>query len=85
MHANHGGELQEGYGVTENCKTRENSIFLRKGKTVILVKNPKFFYISDDETDFIVEIVLRNLATTSNFIEFLDNRNFMFFEVSGVG
>ena len=27
----------------EECKTRENSIFLRKGKTVILVKNPKFF------------------------------------------
>ena len=26
----------------EECKTRENSIFLRKGKTVILVKNPKF-------------------------------------------
>ena len=27
----------------EECKTRENSIFLRKGKTIILVKNPKFF------------------------------------------
>ena len=27
----------------EECKTREISIFLRKCKTVILVKNPKFF------------------------------------------
>ena len=42
MHPNHGGEVQEGYGVTKNCKTRENSIFLRKGKTVILVNNPNF-------------------------------------------
>ena len=25
------------------CKTRENSNFLRKGKTVISVKNPEFF------------------------------------------
>ena len=27
----------------EECKTRENSHFLRKGKIVISVKNPKFF------------------------------------------
>ena len=27
----------------EECKTQENSIFLRKGKTVIPVKNPEFF------------------------------------------
>ena len=26
----------------EKCKTRENSIFLKKGKTVILVENRKF-------------------------------------------
>ena len=26
----------------EECKTRENSIFLKKNKTVILVENPKF-------------------------------------------
>ena len=26
----------------EECKTRENSHFLRKGKMVISVKNPKF-------------------------------------------
>ena len=35
-----------------------------------LVENPKFFWISNDETTFTVEIVLPNLATTSNFIEF---------------
>ena len=27
---------------------------------------------------------LRNLATTSNLVEFRDSRNFMFFEASGV-
>ena len=26
-----------------NCKTRENSIFLKKGKTVVLVENLDFF------------------------------------------
>ena len=31
--------------------------------------------------DFNVEIVSQNLATTSNFVEFRDNRNFMFFEI----
>ena len=35
--------------------------------------------------DFTVGIVLRNLVTTSNFVEFRDNRNFMFFEAPGVG
>ena len=34
--------------------------------------------------DFTVGIVSRNLATTSNFVEFRDSRNFMFFEASGV-
>ena len=33
--------------------------------------------------DFTVGIVSRNLATTSNFVEFRDNRNFTFFEASG--
>ena len=32
--------------------------------------------------DFIVGIVSRNLATTSNFFEFRDNRNFTFFGAS---
>ena len=27
----------------EECKTRENSIFMRNGKMVISVENPKFF------------------------------------------
>ena len=35
--------------------------------------------------DFTVRIVSRNLATTSNFVEFRDNRNFTFFEAPGVG
>ena len=35
--------------------------------------------------DFTVGIVSRNLATTSNFVEFRDNRNFTFFEAPGVG
>ena len=36
--------------------------------------------MSDDETRFTVGIVLRNIATTSNFVEFRDGRNLMFFE-----
>ena len=47
---------------------------------VISVKIHKFFWISDDETEFTVGIVSRNLATTSNFVEFQDNQNFTFFE-----
>ena len=35
--------------------------------------------------DFTVGIVSRNIATTSNFVEFRDNRNFTFFEAPGVG
>ena len=35
--------------------------------------------------DFTVEIVSRNLATTSNFFEFQDSLNFTFFEAPGVG
>ena len=34
--------------------------------------------------DFTVGIVSRNLATTSNFVEFRDNRNFTFFEAPSV-
>ena len=34
--------------------------------------------------DFIVGIVMRNLVTTSNFVEFRDSRNFTSFEASGV-
>ena len=35
--------------------------------------------------DFSVEIVSRNLATTSNFVGFRGDRDFTFFEVWGVG
>ena len=35
--------------------------------------------------DFTVGIVSQNLATTSNFVEFRDSRNFTFFEALGVG
>ena len=34
--------------------------------------------------DFTVEIILRNLATTSNFVKFQDSRNFTLFEASRV-
>ena len=36
--------------------------------------------MSDYKTDFTFEIILRNLATTSNFVEFRDSQNFTFFE-----
>ena len=36
--------------------------------------------MSNDETDSTVGIVSRNLATTPNFVEFLDNWNFTFLE-----
>ena len=34
--------------------------------------------------EFIIGIVSQNLATTSNFVEFRDNRNFMFFKAPRV-
>ena len=34
--------------------------------------------------DFTVGIVSRNLATTSNFVEFQDDRSFTFFKAPGV-
>ena len=34
--------------------------------------------------DFTIGIVSRNLATTSNFVEFRDSQNFTFFEVPGI-
>ena len=35
--------------------------------------------------DFTVGIVLRNLATRSNFVKFRDSQNFMSFAAPGVG
>ena len=52
------------------CKTRKNSNFLRNGKIVISMENLEFFSILDGKTDFTIEIVSRNLASTSNFVEF---------------
>ena len=50
-------------------------------KIVISVKNPEFIlYILDEETDFTVGIVSRNLASTSNFIEFRDSRSWHVFQ-----
>ena len=69
----------------EKCKTRKKkSNFSRKGKTVISVENPEFFWFSDDETDFTVGIFLRNLVTSSNLVKFQDSRNFTFFKVPRV-
>ena len=68
----------------EECKTGENSIFINKGKTVISVENLKLFYISDDEMNFTVGIILQNLVTQLNFIGFQDSRNFTFFEAPNV-
>ena len=66
------------------CETPEKSRFLRNGRMVKFGQNPEFFYISDDETDFTIGIVSRNLATTSNFVEFRDSRNFTFFKAPRV-
>ena len=57
---------------------------MRKGRTVNFGQNPEIFKISDDETDFTVGIVSQNLATTSNFVEFQNSRNFTFFEAPRV-
>ena len=47
------------------CKNREIPISGKKGKIVISIKNPEFIlYISDNKTDFTIEIVSRNLAST---------------------
>ena len=49
-------------------------------KIVISVKNLKFIlWISDDEMDFTVGIVSRNLASTSNFVEFRDSQSWHIF------
>ena len=49
-------------------------------KIVISAKNPKFIlWILDDEIDFTIGIVSRNLASTSNFVEFRDSRNLHIF------
>ena len=54
-------------------KPRKNSIFLKNGKTVILVENRKFSRSWMKKMDFLVEFVSQNLVTPSNFIEFRDS------------
>ena len=69
----------------EICKTREKFQFSQSGQNRNFGKNPEFFEISDDETDFSVEIVLQNVATTSNSVGFRGGRDFTFFKAWGVG
>ena len=47
-------------------KPRENPIFSKKWQNGNFDQNIEFFYISNDETDFTVGIVSRNLAIMSN-------------------
>ena len=49
---------------------------------MIQVENLEVFYIFDDETDFIVGFVSKNLVVQANFVEFRDNKNFIFFEAT---
>ena len=63
-----------------HVRPEKNRIFSKRAKIVISVKNLKFIlWISDDEMDFTVGIVLRNLATTSNFVEFRDRQSWHVF------
>ena len=48
-------------------ETLENPNFIKNSKIVISIRNLEFFYIPDDEKDFTVGIVSRNLATKSRF------------------
>ena len=65
----------------KNVKPRENPNFLKNGN---FGQNLEFFYISDDETDFTVGIVSRNLAIILNFVEFLNSHNFHVFQGNGI-
>ena len=58
----------------EKCRVTRHSRVLR-GLTDSQ-RTPRLWgFTSDDETDFTVGIVSRNLATTSNFVKFRDNWN----------
>ena len=45
----------------------------------VQVENLEVFYISDDETDPIVDFVSQNLVAQANFVEFRDSQNFTSF------
>ena len=71
--------------TTGHVKPRKNINFSKKnGKTVISIENLEFFLISDDDMDFTVGIVSRNIVTQSNFVGFRDSRNFTFFKTTSV-
>ena len=63
---------------SSTCETPKNQDFMRKDKMVISVKIQNFS--RSRMTKQTVGIVSGNLATTSNFVEFRDIRNFTFFE-----
>ena len=62
------------------CKTRENSNFLKKGKTVILVKIRNFF--RSRMTKWISP--WNHLAKSSYHVEFRGSQDFTFFEAPSV-
>ena len=72
-------------------KTREKieNFWKKKGKTEICqyvqVENLEVFKILDDETDLNIGFVSQNLVAQTNFVEFRNSHNFMFFKASGVG
>ena len=63
------------------CKTRENSNFLKKCKMVISVKIQNFSRSRMTKRTSPLE----SSHETSYHFEFRDSPNFMFFEASGVG
>ena len=57
------------------CETPENSNFLKKGKIVNSVKIRNFSRSRMTKRISLLESSRKNLANTSNFVEFRDSRN----------
>ena len=57
------------------CETPENSNFLKKGKIIISVKIRNFSRSRMTKRISPFESSRKNLANTSNFVEFRDSRN----------
>ena len=57
------------------CETPENSNFLKKGKIVISIKIRNFSRSRMTKRISPLESSRKNLANTSNFVEFRDSRN----------
>ena len=68
----------------EECKTRENSIFLKNGKTVISIGNHKFSRSRIKKRTSPLNSSHENLIMLLNFIRFRDSRKFTFFVASDV-